>query len=257
MSSQEGPVATVLIKEGQLEKGDVLLAGNTYGRVRTMTNSYGKKIKVATSSMPVEVVGLNDVPQAGDRFYCLGRHQQGQGRRRREQAAGPGEVAGRADPGHDGEPVQPDRGRQRQGIEPDHPRRRAGLGRRAEEVPVRAEHERSAAAHPAGDARRDHRGRRSAGGGFQRDHHRLQRGRRRACARRRPKPRASISGCTTSSIASRRICGNRWPVCSSRKSRSGPSAGRSSGPPSRSPGSAPWPAATSPAGWRPRTPRSG
>jgi translation initiation factor IF-2 len=71
MSSQEGPVATVLIKEGRLEKGDVLLAGNTYGRVRTMTNSYGKKIKIATSSMPVEVVGLNDVPQAGDRFYSL------------------------------------------------------------------------------------------------------------------------------------------------------------------------------------------
>jgi translation initiation factor IF-2 len=71
MSSQEGPVATVLIKEGRLEKGDILLAGNTYGRVRTMTNSYGKKIKVATSSMPVEVAGLNDVPQAGDRFYSL------------------------------------------------------------------------------------------------------------------------------------------------------------------------------------------
>ncbi len=71
MSAQEGPVATVLIKEGRLEKGDVLLAGNTYGRVRTMTNSYSKKIKVATSSMPVEVVGLNDVPQAGDRFYSL------------------------------------------------------------------------------------------------------------------------------------------------------------------------------------------
>jgi translation initiation factor IF-2 len=71
MSSQEGPVATVLIKEGRLEKGDVLLAGNTYGRVRTMTNSYGKKIKAATSSMPVEVVGLNGVPQAGDRFYSL------------------------------------------------------------------------------------------------------------------------------------------------------------------------------------------
>jgi translation initiation factor IF-2 len=61
----------VLIKEGRLSKGDILLAGNTYGRVRTMTNSYGKKIKVASSSMPVEVVGLNDVPQAGDRFYCL------------------------------------------------------------------------------------------------------------------------------------------------------------------------------------------
>ena len=71
MSAQEGPVATVLIKEGTLSRGGILLAGNTFGRVRTMTNSYGKKIKVATSSMPVEVVGLNDVPQAGDRFYVL------------------------------------------------------------------------------------------------------------------------------------------------------------------------------------------
>ncbi len=71
MSSQEGPVATVLIKEGRLEKGDIVLAGNTYGRVRTMANSYGKKIKVATSSMPVEIAGLNDVPQAGDRLYTL------------------------------------------------------------------------------------------------------------------------------------------------------------------------------------------
>jgi len=71
MSSQEGPVATLLIKEGRLEKGDVVLAGNAYGRVRTLTDSYGKRIKAATSSMPVVVAGLNDVPQAGDRFYCL------------------------------------------------------------------------------------------------------------------------------------------------------------------------------------------
>jgi translation initiation factor IF-2 len=71
MSAQEGPMATFLIKEGQLSKGDIVLAGNTFGRVRTMTNSYGKKIKMAGSSMPVGVVGLNDVPQAGDRFFTL------------------------------------------------------------------------------------------------------------------------------------------------------------------------------------------
>ena len=71
LSSQQGPVATVLIKEGQLNRGDVILAGNTYGRVKAMRDSYGRDIKVATSSMPVEIVGLNDVPQAGDRFYCL------------------------------------------------------------------------------------------------------------------------------------------------------------------------------------------
>jgi len=71
MSPQQGPVATVLIKEGQLNKGDIILAGDTHGRVKMMKNSYGKKIKTATSSMPVEVSGLNGVPQAGDRFYCL------------------------------------------------------------------------------------------------------------------------------------------------------------------------------------------
>jgi len=71
MSPQQGPVATVLVKEGRLAKGDVLLAGDTYGRVKMMRNSYGKRIKVATSSMPVEISGLSDVPQAGDRIYCL------------------------------------------------------------------------------------------------------------------------------------------------------------------------------------------
>jgi translation initiation factor IF-2 len=71
LSAQQGPVATVLIKEGRLNRGDVILAGNTYGRVKAMRDSYGREIKAATSSMPVEIIGLNDVPQAGDRFYCL------------------------------------------------------------------------------------------------------------------------------------------------------------------------------------------
>jgi len=71
LSAQQGPVATLLIKEGQLKKGDVVLAGGTYGRVKMLKNSYGKNLNVATSSMPVEVTGLSNVPQAGDRFYCL------------------------------------------------------------------------------------------------------------------------------------------------------------------------------------------
>ncbi|MHC4628530.1 MAG: translation initiation factor IF-2, partial [Planctomycetota bacterium] len=71
MSAQRGPVATVLIKEGLLKKGDIVLAGDTYGRVKMLKNSYGKKIKSAQSSMPVEITGLSGVPQAGDRFYCL------------------------------------------------------------------------------------------------------------------------------------------------------------------------------------------
>jgi len=71
MSAQRGPVATLLVKEGQLKKGAVVLAGGSYGRVKMLKNSHAKNTKVATSSMPVEITGLNDVPQAGDRFYCL------------------------------------------------------------------------------------------------------------------------------------------------------------------------------------------
>lgn len=71
MSARRGPVATLLIKEGRLNRGDVVLAGGAFGKVKAMRNSYGKSIKAATSSMPVEITGLSDVPQAGDRFYCL------------------------------------------------------------------------------------------------------------------------------------------------------------------------------------------
>ena len=71
ISAKLGPVTTLLIKEGRLSRGDVVLAGSAYGRVKTLKNSYGKSIKTATSSMPVEVTGLSSVPQAGDRFYCL------------------------------------------------------------------------------------------------------------------------------------------------------------------------------------------
>ena len=71
MSTRRGPVATLLIKEGQLKKGDVVLAGGAYGRVKMLKNSYGKNTKTATNSMPVEISGLSDVPQAGDRFYRL------------------------------------------------------------------------------------------------------------------------------------------------------------------------------------------
>ncbi|UCG46585.1 MAG: translation initiation factor IF-2 [Phycisphaerales bacterium] len=71
MSAKRGPVATLLIREGCLRKGDVVLAGCAYGRVKQLKNSLGKSIRSATSAMPVEITGLSDVPQAGDRFYRL------------------------------------------------------------------------------------------------------------------------------------------------------------------------------------------
>lgn len=61
-----GPVATVLVQRGTLHIGDTIIAGMCYGKVRAMINDRGEKVKKALPSTPVEVLGLNDVPQAGD-----------------------------------------------------------------------------------------------------------------------------------------------------------------------------------------------
>ncbi len=71
MTTTQGAVATLLPKEGSIKKGDTVLAGKGFGRIRTMKNSMGKTIKKAGSSDPVEISGLSDVPQAGDRFFCM------------------------------------------------------------------------------------------------------------------------------------------------------------------------------------------
>ncbi len=67
-----GPVATVLVQSGTLKTGDVVLAGSTYGRVRAMLDEDGKPTKSAGPSIPVEIQGLTEVPQAGDEFMVMG-----------------------------------------------------------------------------------------------------------------------------------------------------------------------------------------
>ncbi len=66
-----GPVATILVQSGTLKTGDVVLAGQTFGRVRAMLDENGKPIKEAGPSIPVEIQGLTDVPQAGDEFMVM------------------------------------------------------------------------------------------------------------------------------------------------------------------------------------------
>lgn len=66
-----GPVATVLVQEGTLEVGDPIVIGNTYGRIRTMNNDRGRTVKEATPATPVEITGMNDVPEAGDKFVVF------------------------------------------------------------------------------------------------------------------------------------------------------------------------------------------
>ena len=63
-----GPVATVLVQRGTLKLGDIFVAGSAWGRVRALINDKGQQVKEATPSTPVEVLGLNSAPEAGDAF---------------------------------------------------------------------------------------------------------------------------------------------------------------------------------------------
>ncbi len=66
-----GSVATLLVQDGTLRVGDPIVVGNTFGRVRAMVSDIGRRVKEAGPSTPVEITGLNDVPQAGDRFVVF------------------------------------------------------------------------------------------------------------------------------------------------------------------------------------------
>ncbi|WLR43504.1 translation initiation factor IF-2 [Bacillus carboniphilus] len=71
-----GPVATLLVQNGTLKVGQPLVVGNTFGRVRAMVNDLGRRVKEAAPSTPVEITGLNDVPQAGDQFMSFADEKQ-------------------------------------------------------------------------------------------------------------------------------------------------------------------------------------
>ncbi len=66
-----GPVATILVQSGTLKRGDVLLAGAVYGKIRAMNDENGKAIKQAGTSIPVEIQGLSEVPEAGETVFVL------------------------------------------------------------------------------------------------------------------------------------------------------------------------------------------
>jgi len=71
MDKGRGVVATALVQGGELKAGDIILAGHSFGRVRAMTNELGKKVTVAGPSTPVEILGLDSPPQAGDEFLVV------------------------------------------------------------------------------------------------------------------------------------------------------------------------------------------
>ena len=71
LDKSKGPIATLLVQNGTLRKGDALVVGTTYGRIRTMTNDKGMRINEAGPMTPVEITGLNSTPNAGDQFVVF------------------------------------------------------------------------------------------------------------------------------------------------------------------------------------------
>ena len=76
LDKNEGPKATLLVQNGSLREGDYLVVGTGYGKARRMTNEFKKILQVATPSTPVVVIGLAEVPQAGDRFMAFPTEQE-------------------------------------------------------------------------------------------------------------------------------------------------------------------------------------
>ena len=66
-----GPVASLLVQRGTLHSGDAIVSGTTFGRIRAMNDEKGRRIESAGPSTPVEVIGLDEVPEAGEVFYAV------------------------------------------------------------------------------------------------------------------------------------------------------------------------------------------
>jgi translation initiation factor IF-2 len=71
LDSRKGTVVTLLVNNGTLKVGDMIIVGTTYGKVRAMSDEYGKRIAFASPSSPVEVLGINEPPQSGDKFSVI------------------------------------------------------------------------------------------------------------------------------------------------------------------------------------------
>jgi translation initiation factor IF-2 len=78
MDRTRGPLATILVNSGTLKLGDTIVVGNTWGRIRAMLNDLGKQLKKAGPAMPVEILGLDSVPQAGDIVTAVASEHQAQ-----------------------------------------------------------------------------------------------------------------------------------------------------------------------------------
>ena len=170
-----GPVATVLVQNGTLNAGDNFVVGNVYGKVRAMFDDRGAQLKTAPPSTPVEIIGMEALPQAGDQFVVVADRDKARGiSEYREQKVARGR-AGQEFTRVAGRIGGTDQGGGHQRTEHDSEGRRAGIGRSDHRPAHEAFKRQSALEAAAFGRRRDHGNRRSAGFGVERDHHWLQR----------------------------------------------------------------------------------
>ena len=76
LDSRKGVIVTLLVQKGTLKVGDNIVVGTTYGKIRAISDEYGKRLNLATPSTPVEVLGINEPPQAGDKFVVVDHESQ-------------------------------------------------------------------------------------------------------------------------------------------------------------------------------------
>jgi translation initiation factor IF-2 len=88
LDKTKGPLATLLVRNGTLEQGNTVVAGNTWGKIKAMFNDKGKQIKKAEPSTPVEVLGINGVPESGDVFTVVADEHQARSIVDKQEAAG-------------------------------------------------------------------------------------------------------------------------------------------------------------------------
>ena len=168
-----GPVATMLVQTGTLRVGDTVVVGDTSGRVRALENGKGERVTKAGPSSAVVLLGLGEVPAAGDVLRAVRRREDGAGHARGATLAvdGPARGLRTGDPGGS---LPPDPGRPDEGAAPGHQGRRAGLPGRHPPRRGADRHRRGAHQHHPRGHRRHHRQRHHAGVRVGRHRRRLQ-----------------------------------------------------------------------------------
>ncbi len=183
-----GPVATLLVQNGTLKQGDIIIAGTAVGRVRTMMDYKGNRLTEAGPSVPVEIAGLSEAPEAGSPFFAVADERMARELVEQRKAEAPRQGRRAGAEGLPGEPVRPDPGRRAQGAGPDRQGRRPGQRGGREGLSGEALQRRGQRpGHPRRRGRHQ-RVRRHAGCLFRRHHRGLQRpsGRRRPGRRDAP-----------------------------------------------------------------------